>query len=161
HARLERFVSVDRGIPDDRGSWRRYLPTALAAVLSLPGLYHLSLLATAVARRFSYPYDLEWMEGGLLIHSLRIQRGEPIYVPPSVDFVPYLYPPLYPTAIAALAPVFGVTYALGRAVSIASLLTIIVSIGFILLREGGPDQRAMAACAASLAAGLFAASYPW
>ncbi|MBA3503924.1 MAG: hypothetical protein H0T65_26425, partial [Deltaproteobacteria bacterium] len=60
-------------------------------LVALPALYQLVLLATAIAGRVGYPYDLEWMEGGMLHHALRIKNGEGIYVPPSIDFIPYLY----------------------------------------------------------------------
>lgn len=74
-----------------------------------------------VAHRIAYPYDLEWMEGGMLCHALRLSRGQPIYAPPSVDFIPHLYTPLYPALLAALARLSGdVTYLAGRLVSLAS-----------------------------------------
>ena len=53
-----------------------------------------------VSQRIEYPYDLEWMEGGMLIHAWRIQQELGIYVPPSSDFIPYIYPPLYPTILS-------------------------------------------------------------
>ena len=42
-------------------------------VLAGPALAHLVLLAIAIAGRFGYPYDLEWMEGGMLHHAQRIE----------------------------------------------------------------------------------------
>ena len=39
------------------------------------GLYQIALLAIAVGSRVTYPYDLEWMEGGMLHHALRIQEA--------------------------------------------------------------------------------------
>ena len=68
--------------------------------LALPALYQITLLANAIAHRVAYPYDLEWMEGGMLHHALRIQQGQGIYNPPSIDFIPYLYTPLYPALLA-------------------------------------------------------------
>ena len=53
-------------------------------------------LAIAVVSRFPYPFGLEWMEGGILAHALRIAEGQPTYAAPSVDFIPFLYTPLYP-----------------------------------------------------------------
>src|SRR5688572_21865114 len=86
-------------------------------IAAAPGLYQVALLAVTVARRLLFPYDLEWMEGGMLNHALRLAEGQPIYAPPSIDFVPYLYTPLYPALLAWLGKVFGLTYQLGRAVS--------------------------------------------
>jgi hypothetical protein len=58
------------------------------------------------------------MEGGTLTHALRLARGEPLYAEPSVDFVSFLYTPLYPAVLCVLSKVFGLSYALGRGVSI-------------------------------------------
>ncbi|HEY5933316.1 MAG TPA: hypothetical protein VIU61_01700, partial [Kofleriaceae bacterium] len=95
---------------------------ALWLVIAAPAIYQLGLLVTAISGRFAYPYDLEWMEGGLLHHAQRISDGNGIYVVPSVDFIPYLYTPLYPTLVA----VFGVSYQVGRAISVLALAGIAV-----------------------------------
>src|SRR5712692_2235180 len=84
-------------------------------------------LATAVllyvfARRLTYPYDLEWMEGGMLCHALRLMEGKPIYAAPSVDFIPYLYTPLYPYVLFLLSKVVGLGYTVARLVSVLSFV---------------------------------------
>ena len=78
-------------------------------VFAAAGLYQVGLLVYAIAGRVSYPYDLEWMEGGMLHHALRIQEGHSLYAPPSIDFIPYLYTPLYPTLLALFGNAFGLT----------------------------------------------------
>ena len=75
-----------------------------------------------VVLRLDYPYDLEWMEGGMLIHALRLSEGLGIYVVPSSDFIPYIYPPLYPTVLAALSEVWTLDYWMGRGISILGTL---------------------------------------
>ena len=65
-----------------------------------------------------YPYDLEWMEGGMLHHAQRIHGGLGIYVAPSIEFIPYLYTPLYPSLLALFGGAFGISYTLGRAFSV-------------------------------------------
>ena len=81
---------------------QRALWMALWLAFAIPAIYQVVLLVTAVGGRFGYPYDLEWMEGGLLQHAQRISDNQGIYVPPSVDFIPYLYTPLYPGLVAFL-----------------------------------------------------------
>ena len=81
-------------------------------------------LAWTFARRIGYPYDLEWMEGGMLHHALRFQQGTGIYAAPSIEFIPYLYTPLYPAILAVLGEIFGLGYTLGRVISVLSLLGI-------------------------------------
>ncbi len=82
----------------------------------------LSIWLYTVLLRLNYPYDLEWMEGGMLIHALRIQQGLGIYVQPSSDFIPYIYPPLYPTLLAWLSEIWTLDYWMGRGVSIIGTL---------------------------------------
>ena len=77
------------------------------------------LLVVTIAGRITFPYDLEWMEGGVLLHARRVLRGEGLYVTPTADFIPFIYPPLYHWVVAALGKVFGLSHAVGRAVSVA------------------------------------------
>jgi hypothetical protein len=130
---------------------------ALWVLLALPALYQLLLLASAIAGRVGYPYDLEWMEGGMLHHALRIQLGHSLYSPPSIDFIPYLYTPLYPALLAVLGKVFGLSYGLGRAISVLSL----VAIGATACVSVAGRRDPIAWCGALLALGLFAAVYPY
>ena len=104
-------------------------------------------LAWVFARRVAWPYDLEWMEGGMLTHALRLSQGQPIYAPPSVDFIPYLYTPLYPALLALLGKVVGLGYGLGRAVSVLSFVGASV-LGYVFVRrEGGSRAVAVVALA--------------
>jgi hypothetical protein len=132
------------------------------ALLAAPGLFQIVLLLVAIGGRLFYPYDLEWMEGGMLHHALRIQTGHGIYTPPSIDFIPYLYTPLYPALLAVLGEIFGLTYTLGRMVSDLALVGIAaVAIGSIAGRRFEHPSRAIALSGAVLALGLFAAIYPF
>lgn len=130
--------------------------------IALPALYQLYLLGTAIAGRVGYPYDLEWMEGGMLHHAMRIQNGQGIYVPPSIDFIPYLYTPLYPGLLALFGGLTGLSYPLGRAFSILSLVGM-AAIAYLSI--AGKRHRHVevspALCGATLAIGLFAATYPY
>jgi hypothetical protein len=137
--------------------WRRLL----WLVVSLPALAQLAVLFYAVVRRLAYPYDLEWMEGGMLNHALRLAGGQGIYVPPSVDFIPYLYTPLYPWLLAVLGKAFGLSYALGRAVSFVSMAAVVALGAFAVAREAEACRRPLGLAAAAMFAGFYAATYPW
>jgi hypothetical protein len=114
-----------------------------------------ALLVYVFARRFVYPYDLEWMEGGMIAHALRLVHHQPIYAPPSVDFIPYLYTPGYPWLLFVLGKLFPLGYKLARFVSIASFFAVAV-LGYVYARrEGG--SRAAAFCAIAI---MFAAFVP-
>jgi|GEM_PF-990602 len=136
-----------------------WLRVGFWSLLSAPGVWHIVLLGWAIAARFPYPYDLEWMEGGVLHGAARIASGDGIYAAPSVDYISFLYTPLYPGLLAALGAIFGLSYQLGRMISILSLA------GLALLTIGNaiawsPRQRGAAFAGAMLGLGLFAAAYP-
>jgi hypothetical protein len=157
---LPRFPTTPLPGSDRVSGWVRAGAFLGWLVLALPALYQIGLLAEAIAGRVGYPYDLEWMEGGMLHHALRIRLGEGIYAAPSVDFIPYLYTPLYPTLLALFGGPFGVSYALGRAISIAGLVGIAIAAIASLLGEP-PRRPAAAWTGIALALGLFAAFYPF
>jgi len=99
------------------------VPPALAFLVALAALLH------AVAVRWTYPFDLEWIEGGLLVEALRLRQGLPLYVPPSAEFIPSIYPPLYPWLISVVGEP---SYAIGRAISaLATLAAIAAGVGLV------------------------------
>lgn len=123
-----------------------------AVALSLAVLA-LGCFAYIVARRIAYPYDLEWMEGGMLHHALRLFSGQPIYTAPSIDFIPHLYTPLYPMVVAALGKLAGgVGYLVGRAVSVGAFFGALVIAVLWARREGRSLVAAVVAMALPVAA---------
>jgi hypothetical protein len=98
------------------------------------------VVAVAVARtwwaRFGYPYDLEWMEGGMLAHAWRLQHGLPLYPEAGPDWLPYIYPPGYAAVLAVLG--WGhLDYGVGRAVSIAGVVFAAGCLVWLVGRRGG------------------------
>jgi hypothetical protein len=124
-----------------------------AAVISL-----LAYLVVA-ACRLAYPYELEWMEGGSVDHVARVLAGAPLYVSPSVAFVPYIYPPLYYYLAALVAKATGCGFLPLRLVSLAASLGVLTLIHALVARESG--RRGMGLLAAGLFAATFAASGGW
>ncbi|MFH2007551.1 MAG: hypothetical protein ABI333_13280 [bacterium] len=92
-----------------------WLPRLALLAVSMPALVLLYYIFWA---RLSYPLDLEWMESGMLMHAKRVLDGNGLYVAPSVDFTSFCYPPLYPLLLGWLGKVFGLSYTLGRALSV-------------------------------------------
>jgi hypothetical protein len=112
---------------------QKILPALLVAavlVAALPALLQLGWHARIFAGRAGYPLDLEWMEGGMLMHAQRIAQGKGIYVEPSLDFIPFLYTPLYSGLLALLSFVFPLGYLLGR---IVSILAFGIALAFIVV----------------------------
>ncbi len=99
-----------------------YLPLLL---LGAEALLH---LLQVVIGRIHYPYELEWMEGGMLHQVLQVLQGEPLYGQPSLDFVPALYMPLYYYLSALSALVFGENL---FALRLVSFIAVLVTNGFI------------------------------
>lgn len=127
------------------------MKVARALVVLLAALAFGALLY-AFAGRAVYPFDLEWMEGGMLVHSLRLLEGKPLYGPPALDFVPFLYTPLYPAVLAALAKLLGLGYSLARALSIVSYLGASAAGLWLVRRLGGSWLVGLAALAIPAAA---------
>ncbi|PRQ05365.1 hypothetical protein ENSA5_03550 [Enhygromyxa salina] len=121
-------------------------------VVALSVLWAL-VIALVFALRVGFPLELEWMEGGTLQQAWRVQQGLPVYGPPSADFVPFLYTPLYPALIAALGHVFPLGYALARAVSIAAVIAVCAALWRLCRVEDKPPSHRW------LAVGLFLSGY--
>lgn len=96
------------------------------------------VLAGAVLRGFAYriahPFDLEWMEGGMLAHAWRLQHGLPLYTDAGPEWIPYIYPPGYAALLAAVGP----DYALGRALSIVGTLVAAAALVRLFAVRGEP-----------------------
>lgn len=95
-------------------------------VVGLGGLL-LVLVAWVVAARFRYPIDAEWMTGAVRDGVDRVRRGEPLHGPPSAEFVPFLYPPLYFAVAGLLARVVS-TFAACKIVSLAATIATVASV---------------------------------
>lgn len=144
---------------------------AAAAIAALAGLVHLVWLTTVFFGRARFPLDLEWMEGGELVHALRLARGQPLYVEPSLEFIPFLYTPFYPALVAALSHVLPLGYALGRGLSIAAFFGALAALTTVTIRkpgwgggsaledQPGPARSRLAVASALAAAGTVAAGF--
>jgi hypothetical protein len=102
------------------GALSPWLPRLMALAVALPSVVVLYYIFWA---RLSYPLDLEWMESGVLVTAKRAMDGAPLYASPSVDFASFCYPPLYPLILGWLGRIFGLSYTLGRALSVLAFTT--------------------------------------
>ena len=107
-------------VTTDEGSlWLKKISN-FVIVLSSCSIFLLFLYTTL--NRLFYPYDLEWMEGGMLLHGLRVMEGQPLYVEPSSEFIPFIYPPLYSWLLALGGWLWELDYPIGRGISFCSTL---------------------------------------
>ena len=100
------------------------------------------VLLVVFAWRLGFPLELEWMEGGMLHQAHRIQHGLSPYPPPSPEFVPFLYTPLYSVVLAVLGFVMPLGFVLGRLVSIAAWVVTMLAVWRAVLGEGKPRAHA-------------------
>ena len=146
--------------PTRAGSWASTAPKfpgkltkALRVGLTLLAVAYLALFLGVALGRLGYPYELEWMEGGMHEHVRRILAGEPIYTRPSLEFTAYIYPPFYYVAGALVTKLIGAGLPALRTVSLLSALGIFGMIFLIVKRETRSIFSGL------VAAGLFAACF--
>ncbi len=144
--------SVSRGAtePDARRSGS---PTAdrtaavLRVVLLVVAIAFVAVYVAIAVARMRYPYELEWMEGGVLDHVRRVVHGHGVYSRPSLSFTPYLYTPLYYYVAAVPAKLFGVSFSSLRLVSFLASLGAFGCVGLLVHRETrDPFASVVAGC---------------
>ncbi|HEX7669663.1 MAG TPA: hypothetical protein VF395_08780 [Polyangiaceae bacterium] len=126
------------------------LASGAIVALSLPALARFVELALA---RLRYPFELEWMEGGVATHVRVALSGHALYGPPSLDFTPFIYAPFYYYVSALVSALTGPGYLAPRLVSTSAILACFVLIGWWVRRE---TEDAVAGLAAACA---FSATY--
>ena len=119
----------------------------VAAVAPIAGYLWVAL------HRLSYPFELDWMEGGSVELAARVLAGHSLYAPPSLLFVGWTYTPLYYWVAAAVAKVTGIGFVPLRLVSLSASLAAMAILASMVIRE--TRDR----IAGVLAAGLFAATF--
>lgn len=133
------------------------MPKRIARTLELASvavaLGYVSLYLFFASQRVVYPFELEWMEGGSLEHLARVLRGQPLFVTPSLQFVPFPYPPFYYYLAAALSPVTGAGFTTLRLISVLS------SLGTAALIFGWVRRETRSAVWAAACAGVFIATW--
>ncbi len=100
-----------------------------------------------------YPFHIEWMEGHVIDTVARVMDGQGIYVEPSIEFVPFIYTPLYYYAVAGVAYITGLDFFPARLVSLIATLGSGAVLYAWVRREGGGLTSGMTAAA------LFFATY--
>lgn len=129
-----------------QGGLARLAPGAVATAFLL-------LWAGLVCLRIAYPFELEWMEGGMLDHIERVRSGKPLYTPPSLEFGSYPYTPLFPWVGALFAEVLGPGFVSARLVSVLSTVAVLLLLAQLARSHGAQG----AGLAALLSAGYYAA----
>ena len=107
-------------------------------------------LVTAVLR-VSYPFDIDFVEDGMLMQAWRVANGLPVYVAPSAAFAPHVYMPLYTWLGGLLLAVTGPSFAPLRLLSLAATIVTASLVALIGWRESKSRLIALAGGALYLA----------
>jgi 4-amino-4-deoxy-L-arabinose transferase-like glycosyltransferase len=116
-------------------------------------LLHFARFFFIALSRLAFPFSLEWMEGGSLVQVSRILAGQPLYIKPSFDFIPQIYPPVYFYLSAIVSLFLGNGFLPLRLVSILATVGTLVLIFILVYEQSGSKV------AGFLASGLYSASY--
>ncbi len=125
----------------------------------LAAIIFLSLFLRVALQRIDYPFELEWMEGSMVDHMLRVYHGKSLYPKPSLDFVSAIYPPIYFWISALVAKVVGIGFFPLRLVSLLASLANFVLVFRIVHKE--TTNVSSGILAAGLFIGTFGISGSW
>ncbi len=131
-----------------RLSATKLIPVVLLVAFGFAAMY----LLTAWPR-LVYPYDLDFIEDGILMTSLRLSQGQPIFIAPQADFAPHVYMPLYAWLGGLLFKLTAPGYGPLRGLSLLATLTTVGLIFWIARRESSHNWLGLAC------AGLYLGGY--
>ncbi|MEI6180750.1 MAG: glycosyltransferase family 39 protein [Chloroflexales bacterium] len=133
--------------------YSRTLPRLFTTVsVALTGLALGAYLYVALSR-LSFPFALEWVEPASYSSVERVLQGQPLYAPPSYEFIALIYTPLYFYLSAA------VTWLSHDVVLATRLVSLVASLAIFGLLYSLARVREYSRTAATLAVGLFALTY--
>ena len=132
----------------------KILTKTLWSISIFAGISYTVLFFFLSIPRLLYPYELEWMEGAILEHAIRIFDGKQLYVRPTIEFVNWLNQPFYYYASAAAMEIFGKGFFAGRFISYCTTLMSTALI-FFIVRKISLEKL----LAPFIAVSLFFASY--
>lgn len=150
--RVSALAAFVRSIDFERLTWRIVsLVSRSGVVVAL--LYFCHKFLVTACSRMGYPYELEWMEGGMLTQVQRFVAGLPLYTAPSLDYTAFIYPPGYFALGSLFYRVFGGGFFSLRLLSFLSTLGSMACIARLVWRE---HHDRWATC---VAVGFFAATF--
>ncbi|MGH7197221.1 MAG: ArnT family glycosyltransferase [Candidatus Omnitrophota bacterium] len=132
--------------------WFRKALTALS-------VWFFFIYGVVVFFRLWYPYSLELYEGVMAEQVLRILEGRVLYVEPSLEYIPSVYPPLYFYLSALVAKFSGIGFFPLRLVSFAASLGAFFLVYLLVKKETG--NKGIALASAALLAAVYKINRDW
>ena len=105
-------------------------------------------------QRLGYPLELDFIEGVMVDHIARLAHGQPIYVEPTLRFIPLAYMPFFSLVASWVTHATGIGFFAPRLVSFVSTLLTAGLLAGIVWRE--TRRRTLAAAAVGVYASAFA-----
>lgn len=125
----------------------------LGALVWLCSLSAIGIYVWLALQRCVSPVEVDFIEGVMLDHVVRAAHGQPIYVEPSLRYIPLAYMPLFTVASAAAFKLGATGFLAMRSVSFACSLLLMGILSFIVYRETRRPGFAIAA------AGIYASAF--
>jgi hypothetical protein len=132
---------------------QRVLQTIRLLAAALAAYFLLAYLLVAFSR-IAYPFELNIIEGGMLLQVKQLLGGQALYVEPSFNFIPFIYTPLFTWVSSWSAALLGSGFENIRLVSIVCALLTAIAVGLIVFSL--LNNRLSAGIAAGLYFGLAA-----
>jgi hypothetical protein len=136
-----------------RTSGSRALLLGAQALLAALVCYFVGAFLYIAISRMNYMFTLEWLEGASLIQVHRLLSGQPLYAPPSFEYVSLIYSPLYFYLSSLLARITGFGFLPLRLVAFLSTIGCVAVI-YLIAKKHTADSYA-----SLMAAGSFLALY--
>jgi hypothetical protein len=114
---------------------RRPVDRGLRLVVAVVGAAFLAGYVAIAIARMRYPYELEWIEGGVVGDVRHVLGGHALYGKPSLHFIPYIYTPLYYYVAAVPAKILGAGFFPLRLVSFIASLAAFALVGALVRIE--------------------------
>ncbi|MGB7980229.1 MAG: glycosyltransferase family 39 protein [Candidatus Nanopelagicales bacterium] len=136
-----------------RTTTRARIPHPARWLFVVVGVVGLVGYAVPVLRRLRYPYELSFFEGSTVEVSGRLVDGLALYGPPSAEFTPWPYPPMYFWVTSVAADLMGLSLPTMRVVSVIASVAVLALVGLVV------NRMTSSSAAALLGMGLYAATY--
>jgi len=130
-----------------------WLPSALRWAVAGAAILFIGVYLFVAYRRMVYPFDLERLEGSAVGQVDRVLHGQPLFMAPSLNYVPMVYTPVYFYVSALAAKLMGLGFAPLRLVSILS------SLGCFALLYRFVHKETSSHYCSLVSVGLFAATF--
>ena len=122
-------------------------------IVTIAGVGFIAMYLVIALVRLRYPYEVEWIEGGMVDHVARLRDGHALYAAPSLTFTADIYTPLYFVVAALVSFVTGLGFFPLRLVSLVASVALFVALAKLTMAD--TEDRVSGV----LAAGLFAACF--